>query len=474
MRRAVYFSLALLPLITFSQDFGAQFERIKQDQAQSFRQFQLKNDSIFAQSILNSWHKVKLDRPMQGGGGRKPDQVPLFEGQDGQLNPKSWKNIKEDTVVYLQIEAPEKLESPAYYPELRKINFTYWGTDIKVRYPVDLTGIKPRGSGEKLLSDYWLQASKTGYQVLIEDLLSSRDAYKLPDFAFYLMVKSLVQRSGAATEDQVYQTWFLMSKASYACKIGFSKEKPVFLLGVRGEVYGKPYFKEEKVRYYAMDETDTQLFTYKNPSESTVRPLHLSISAPIELPLVPKARKFNFHYLDSSYHVEIFYNENITELISTFPNAGFASYLNSSACPLLQKSVHKAFDPLIGAMKASDKVKFLLAFMQSMPYQTDQSQFKTEKIFYPDEFLSYEYSDCDDRVVFLAYLIKEFVDLKVIAVTFPKHVALAVKFPVPMNGEHVVYQNEEYSFCDPTYFNAPIGAVIPQADFSKAKIISVR
>jgi len=124
-------------------------------------------------------------------------------------------------------------------------------------------------------------------------------------------------------------------------------------------------------------------------------------------------------------------------------------------------------------MKEIEKVKFLLAFVQSFPYKTDSEQFGSERIFYPDEFLAYSHSDCDDRVVFLAYLLRIFTDLNVIAVVFPQHVVLAIHLPPPTYGESVLFKGRKYTFCDPTYFNAPLGAVIPEADKSKAKILRI-
>ena len=192
------------------------------------------------------------------------------------------------------------------------------------------------------------------------------------------------------------------------------------------------------------------------------------------LPVAPASRAFNFKHRDNSYELEFFYNGNSAQLLSLFPDSDLRNYLNASASRLLQKSLHKTLDPLMEGLSDRDRIELLLSFVQSMPYQTDEEQFGKEKVFYPDEFFSHKFSDCDDRVVFLTYLIKELVGLEVIAVTFPRHVALAVKLTSPDYGENIVYQGVEYSLCDPTYFGAPIGTVIPQADFSRAKIIPIQ
>ena len=61
----------------------------------------------------------------------------------------------------------------------------------------------------------------------------------------------------------------------------------------------------------------------------------------------------------------------------------------------------------------------------------------------------YEYSDCDDRVALFYYLVKEIYNLPMIAILYPTHITMAVKFDKPV-GKPVVYNGNKYSICDPT------------------------
>ncbi|MCP4456553.1 MAG: hypothetical protein GY816_00765 [Cytophagales bacterium] len=71
------------------------------------------------------------------------------------------------------------------------------------------------------------------------------------------------------------------------------------------------------------------------------------------------------------------------------------------------------------------------------------------------------------------YLIRLFTDFDTVAILFPQHVALAIQLPGKIYGESVLYKGRKYTFFDPTYFNAPLGAVIPEVDKSKAKILNI-
>ena len=124
-------------------------------------------------------------------------------------------------------------------------------------------------------------------------------------------------------------------------------------------------------------------------------------------------------------------------------------------------------------MTETEAVSLMLSFTQkAFEYQTDQLQFGIEKIMYPDEFIHFDKSDCDDRVVFMNYLIDLFTDVKTVALLFPQHIALGAKLPLPAYGETVDYAGNRFTFCDPTFYNAPLGTVIPQADRSKMEVLS--
>ena len=119
-----------------------------------------------------------------------------------------------------------------------------------------------------------------------------------------------------------------------------------------------------------------------------------------------------------------------------------------------------------------EKVNFLLEFVQKgFAYQADSRQFGRERVMFPEEVLFHQFSDCDDRVVLLSYLLRIFVDIPAIGVGFPQHVALGLKLASAVSGESIKYNGYVFTFCDPTYLNAPLGSVIPTANRDEIKVI---
>ena len=76
----------------------------------------------------------------------------------------------------------------------------------------------------------------------------------------------------------------------------------------------------------------------------------------------------------------------------------------------------------------------------------------------------YPYSDCEDRAVLFSRLVDMLTGLPGIGLSYPGHVAAAVKLPEEVKGDYVKYGRELYTVCDPTYMGAGIGRGMPEFD----------
>ena len=126
-------------------------------------------------------------------------------------------------------------------------------------------------------------------------------------------------------------------------------------------------------------------------------------------------------------------------------------------------------------MTELEAVNFLLKFVQNaFEYRTDQQQFGEENFLFPEETLYYPYSDCEDRSVLFAWLVTELLDLEVVGLNYPGHVAAAVHLKQPVAGERVVFNGKGFVVTDPTYVNAVAGMVMPGYEDMKPGVIPVR
>jgi hypothetical protein len=112
-------------------------------------------------------------------------------------------------------------------------------------------------------------------------------------------------------------------------------------------------------------------------------------------------------------------------------------------------------------MERAQRVDFLLRFVQTaFEYETDQEQFGREDYLYPEETLYHPASDCEDRSVLFAWLVRRVLGLEVAVLDYPGHVATAVSLDRG-DGARVRIDGRTLMVADPTYTNARAGMVMP-------------
>jgi hypothetical protein len=115
-----------------------------------------------------------------------------------------------------------------------------------------------------------------------------------------------------------------------------------------------------------------------------------------------------------------------------------------------------------------------LNFVQTaFDYQTDGQQFGYERSLFADETFFYPYSDCEDRSILFAVLVRELLGLEVVLLSYPKHIATAVRFNSEVTGDALIIDNRRFTVCDPTYLGAGIGMAMDEFRETKAKVILI-
>jgi hypothetical protein len=91
-----------------------------------------------------------------------------------------------------------------------------------------------------------------------------------------------------------------------------------------------------------------------------------------------------------------------------------------------------------------------------------------------DETLLYPASDCEDRSILFAALVRELLGLEVVGLLYPGHMATAVKFNAPGAGDVVQVGGVTWTVADPTYLGADAGQAMPQFKTVTPTLIRIR
>ena len=117
--------------------------------------------------------------------------------------------------------------------------------------------------------------------------------------------------------------------------------------------------------------------------------------------------------------------------------------------------------------------KLLHSIQHDFDYAVDQDQFGYEKPFFVSENFIYPKNDCEDRSILYAFLVKNILNLDVVLLDYPEHIATAVRFDADVPGAYVEHKGRKYIICDPTYIGADIGMEMPMFLNTQAVILDI-
>jgi len=164
----------------------------------------------------------------------------------------------------------------------------------------------------------------------------------------------------------------------------------------------------------------------------------------------------------------------VIDFYNNYPQTDYEVYFDASLSPEARYSLLNNLKPIIEGKSEVEAVNILLRFVQTaFEYENDETQFGREKPFFAEETLFYPYSDCEDRSVLFAYLVRNLLGLKVIGLDYPGHIATAVNFSTDIKGDFVEHKSEKYIICDATFINANLGQCMPRLQNVKPKFISI-
>ena len=162
-----------------------------------------------------------------------------------------------------------------------------------------------------------------------------------------------------------------------------------------------------------------------------------------------------------------YFNDNLLHINWRF-------YVSASMSDDLKRAVYPALRSSISGKSETEAVEMLLNFVQTaFDYQTDGQQFGYERSFFADETFFYPYSDCEDRSILFAVLVHELMELEVVLLDYPEHLATAVRFSSKVSGDYLTIDNRTFTICDPTFIGARIGMAMDEFKQTKAKVIFI-
>jgi hypothetical protein len=453
-----------------------QFDTFKKGFEKQHHQFIDKNDSIFIQLLKASWKKVSL---LKGDvqSSVKPSQQPLQADTilksvelkfDTSANPSS-------DVPLSKLENELSMDNPIEYADISYVKgFNFYGieTGFEVK-PSQLPKLKV--VSPQYITEFYLGLSKNNdyWKEQLVTLQQMRSKYQLNDWGFFQLSNKAANVFYETPNERKLLAWYILLKSGYKIKVGYNDELVCLLFPTKEKLFSVPYFREGNEMFYVIDENKNllrEIETYDQNYPGNQKAISLALSTYPSLQGDKVSRQVNY----KNNKLNLTFNRGILDFLSSYPQCDLKVYFG----PGLSQENAKVLDDFLKDKLASktkrEAIDYLLDFCQfAFPYETDQSQFGKERYLFAEESLYFPANDCEDRTVFLSYLVKRYMGLETIALDFPGHVNLAVNLNEPITGTYINYEGSKYLICDPTYINAKSGMIAPSYMNQRAKIINI-
>ncbi|MDR1356579.1 MAG: hypothetical protein LBJ58_02785 [Tannerellaceae bacterium] len=463
-----------------AQDIGgSMMERFMAGRQQFQGAFGSYVDSInlaFAEYLARNWESFKVEFPVPPPSKPEPLEIPVYVPDNTQPveTPVVVEPLPVDTILHddsnkedMQTITEDAFDMPGA-PTME-----FFGTPVALNY-VKAGDARLGGTAEKQVADYWKQLSKTNYSAFVSSLNAKRAALGLGAWGVYRLILEWANTyfSASRENDKAVFIVYMLNQAGYKAKIGRARDELLVMIAFRHTIYGKSYIRSGNDSYYILSDrtlSGVPIASYKLDYSPTLSYINLQMNTPPKL--VGNIRTVERTFGDKVYAFKC--NKNIADYYDTFPQTELSIYADAPLSTVVEESLMAGLRQDLEGKTTVEKISFLLTFIQNaFAYKTDGEQFGREKFFFPEETIFYPYSDCEDRAILFCRMVKLFCGLDSLLIEYPTHVASAVKSAEP--GDAIIYNNERYLVCDPTYIGAPIGKTMKGYDNATAKIIALK
>lgn len=468
--RSVVVALILAGLITVA---GAQqsFQEYMQSQRHAFLDFREERDREFHEFLKARWEAFRVYRGKAEDSAPKPDTMP-----EAPREPDPLPDVVMD-VEPQPAPAPEPAPEPRpsappapdvvpepVEPQGVAVRVVFLGHNLDIRVPERWRELSMTRASADAVAAFWADFAEQPVDPVVAQLRQIAEILGLNGWGYMGLSHALAQKVHGAGNAAVATTWGLMLKSSYDARVGFQGGRLFLLYRARESLYDTPYLNLEGRRYYVYQPGDRapRLTTYAADYPGAEGSLTVALGQTPRAGGEVRSKTLHFSFDGQAYQVSVPVSPAVIEFLGTVPQMDLPVYFRTRPGPDLEEALVGPLREATAGLPRAQQVNLLLRFVQTaFEYQTDHEQFGREDYLLPEETVFYPASDCEDRSVLFAFLVRRVLELDVAVLDYPGHVATALDLGEDGRGVHVVVSGRRLLIADPTYINADAGMVMP-------------
>lgn len=433
-------------------------------------------------------------RPAEDAGEVDPDEAPDAndpadqEADTEDADPQEDPEAPDDPGIRPPTDPESPPESEAS-SATRRASTVLFGTSIEVPYAEGATPSVEGPPGKDAIGAFWQDVAETDLSATMEALETRKQRLALGDWGYYRALKEISREmyDPAAGQEQenaaTLWIWSMMVQSGYAARVGYNDTEVFLMLPSNERLFDRPQLYVDDQRYYIFGVEPRSSFgslkTYQGAHPDANRVLSFDLKTMPTLDGEVRERELSFDYDRQSYTVTVDVNPALLDFLEAYPDVELPVFFRAGMSPTARRSVVSELEPLVRDRSEVEALNLLLRFVQTaFEYEVDQENFGTERFLFAEETLGLRASDCEDRSVLFAYLVRQLLGLRTAALSYPRHVTTAVRLEnsdlETVGGYQVEVQGETYVMADPTYINAGTGMAMPFVRDEKPEVISVQ
>ena len=465
------------------ESFGETIKRTNEE----FEAFLDSINEDYAQYLKKEWKTISFRSMHQLQ--KDKEEEPVFEKEQKYENL-----VLKGEIVDVKTDSYSHPQPPYNIRENDETNisntFYFYGTTMEARWgDANKFKFSSTSINKQELSDAYKFFSDKKFKNLLFDCLEIRDKYDLCDWAYYKMLQAMTETIfGKGTNESLFLQGVLLGQSGYSMRFAIDNlTNHLYLLcKINEEVSNFPTFsdKDDGTVYYLFEkDLKTNDLDFCPKSYKGEQEMSLKIPA---LPKLDNKLTDEKVIYDRNNTIRLSYqiNQNLINFFDDYPihyrdSDLFTRWVNYANSPVSKEIRNYVYPKLWNKIKdyIPDHIDHAADIILSWICPIHIDEFKKEpedgqigiryiddnifpgydRTFFPDETLKYTGGDCEDHAILFSRIIRDLLELDVVLVYFPNHLATAVRFDKDVKGSCVDVDGVKYTICDPTCYRGKVG-----------------
>ena len=474
MRKTILILFALgISLFASAQNTNDEFESFRQNMLADYQGFRKSVIDSYSEFLNGIWKDYEVFSGRKSHPKPKPNVQPQRKDEEPEPLPQA---IVPQNITPTEPAVEDK--NPNVVPKIvsspSTVSFDWCGMTMTL--PDAKLVANLNNLNKESLVTYLNELDNSNIKKdVLPQLVNIASASNFNDWCIFLLVESYVKKikANANCNTRNIVCWYMLVSLGYDARLALNGSTLFYLVPFQQLVYARRYIKIKNTSYYIWGEglidENSGLTTPEVPDDLGAS-FNLIMNRPIKIPY--RAKKFSHTFDGKTLSVEV--NENLIEVMKRYPQMPIPAYAISAGDSKMRSQVLTQMKEFVKGMDELNAANFILQFIQSFSYATDDEQFGYEKPFFVEESFYYPKCDCEDRAILYHYLVTQILGNSVHLVSYPNHECTAVHFSKDLKADHYIYDGKRYVICDPTYIGASIGMCMPDYKNIKPEIEIVK